>query len=463
MTESDRSPAGICRVGPLSGETTWSLMCRLAARYGQEPGFLLGHWRWKNHQPRHPGGALRADAEVLLSPVGRAVLAGLSRVDEENLSHALPSWDSNEDGLTAQESADDPQALWRVGGAVIGPVAFGCRLCTAQRTGQPVRAVRYAERWERVCRRHGRWLLDADADQPLENLDLRRVPEVVGAQRRWGGVARRAWRAGVAPAEVFGLARAVVCRWWEHSLHWEQEQTWPRRLEQVAGRGVRGDADRWRAIGRDAVVFPEIVALANVLLDPAAEELAWTDSGRAGLPRPLPGESRFERHLGEQVGRPWLGPLVATDGGPLITWKAAVIRWRWHTRVDPYDAGPWRVRADQQPPTMAALLVSRPGRRPRAVPVRTGAPSCHPNNACASPASSRPPGKNCSSCAARTRAGRTADAARLLLQRLSHSIELLDQALRETALAAVTAGVALHDVEQWAGIADSLPQDEGGQ
>ncbi|MGA5042061.1 hypothetical protein ACPCA8_34285 [Streptomyces capoamus] len=33
-----------------------------------------------------------------------------------------------------------------------------------------------------------RWLLDADADQPLEHLDLRGVPEVAAARRRWAGV-----------------------------------------------------------------------------------------------------------------------------------------------------------------------------------------------------------------------------------------------------------------------------------
>lgn len=438
-------------MGPLKRETTWSMICRIADRYGQEPSCLLGHWRWRNHQPRHPGGALRADAEVLLSPMGRTALAGLCKVDEETLRHALPSWDSNEDELSAQEEADAPQALWRAGGAVVGPVAFGCRLCTARRTGQLVRTVRYAERWERVCGRHGRWLLDADADQHLENLDLRTSPEVVGAQRQWREVSRRARRAGVEPAEVFGMARAVVCQWWEHSLHWEQERIWPRRLEQVAGRGARGDVDRRRAIGRDAVVFPEIVAVANVLLDPAAEELAWTDSGRAGLPRPLPGESRFGRHLGEQVGRPWLGPLAAPDGGPLITWKAAVIRRRWHTRVDPYDAGPWRVRADQQPPTMAALL--REQTREKA------AGGSGTNWRSTVPPEQRMFITNLIEAAQDellqlrgAHQGRTADAARLLLQRLGHSIDLLDQALRETALAAVNAGVALHDVEQWAGL-----------
>ncbi|MGK5734313.1 DNA-binding protein, partial [Streptomyces sp. URMC 124] len=104
--------------------------------------------------------------------------------------------------------------MWRVGGAVAGPVAFGCRLCAARRTGAAVRVMRYTQRWERVCIRHGRWALDADADQKLEHLDLGGIPEVAAAQRRWWGVARRAARAGTDPGEVFGLAYAVVARWW---------------------------------------------------------------------------------------------------------------------------------------------------------------------------------------------------------------------------------------------------------
>ncbi|GCD97094.1 hypothetical protein EHYA_04781 [Embleya hyalina] len=105
--------------------------------------------------------------------------------------------------------------MWRVGGAVVGPVAFGCRLCTARRTGRPVRVVRYAARWERACARHARWSPDADADGVPEYLELHEVPEVVRAQRRWAGVARRAARGGVDPEAVFGVARAVVCRRWE--------------------------------------------------------------------------------------------------------------------------------------------------------------------------------------------------------------------------------------------------------
>lgn len=39
-------------------------------------------------------------------------------------------------------------------------------------------------------------------------------------------------------------------------------------------------------MGRDAVVFPEVVAVADALLDPAMAQLAWADSG-AGRPRAL--------------------------------------------------------------------------------------------------------------------------------------------------------------------------------
>ncbi|MEU2556446.1 hypothetical protein ABZ589_33020 [Streptomyces sp. NPDC013313] len=119
---------------------------------------------------------------MLLNASGRRLLAGMCGAEEAVLAQALPSWAAEDAKLRAE--VGDPVGLWRVGGAVAGPVAFGCRLCTARRTGAAVRVVRYAPRWEWVCVRHGRWLLDADANQPLEHLDLRDLPEVVAAQRR---------------------------------------------------------------------------------------------------------------------------------------------------------------------------------------------------------------------------------------------------------------------------------------
>jgi hypothetical protein len=121
---------------------------------------------WRNYQPGHDGGGARADAEVLLNAAGRQLLADLCGVEDNVLARALPSWEQEDTKLPAEEDAV-PAAAWRIGGAVAGPVAFGCRLCTARRTGTAVRMVRYAPLWSRVCVRHGRWLQDADADQPL--------------------------------------------------------------------------------------------------------------------------------------------------------------------------------------------------------------------------------------------------------------------------------------------------------
>lgn len=188
--------------------------------------------------------------------------------------------------------------------------------------------MRYTPRRERVHVRHGRWLLDADADQPLEHLDVQELPEVAAAQRRWTHAGRRAERAGAEPERVFALAHAVVARWWERVLHWERDAVWPRRLHQVAGgnAGNRAGAVADRGPGRRRL--PEVVTVADALLDPVMAELVWRDSG-AGRPRPLPAVGSFCRRLGERVGRGWLGPLAATDyGGPLASWMGAVIRIR---------------------------------------------------------------------------------------------------------------------------------------
>jgi hypothetical protein len=116
---------------------------------------------------------------------------------------------------------------------------------------------------------------------------------------------------------VFAPAHAVVARWWEEALHWEREEAWPHRLHRVAGGNAGTDLQRWRSVGRDPVILPEVVAVTDALLDPAMAELAWADSG-ARRPRPLPADGAFCRRLGERVERTWLGPLSAVDyGGPL--------------------------------------------------------------------------------------------------------------------------------------------------
>ncbi|WP_248512241.1 hypothetical protein [Streptomyces sp. D2-8] len=102
-------------------------------------------WQWRNYQPRHEGGG-RDDAEVLLNAPGRQLLAELCGVEEDVLARTLPSWRQEDAKLPAGPDAV-PAAAWRIGGAVAGPVAFGCRLCAARRTGTVVRVVRYTPLW----------------------------------------------------------------------------------------------------------------------------------------------------------------------------------------------------------------------------------------------------------------------------------------------------------------------------
>ncbi|NEB18741.1 DNA-binding protein [Streptomyces coelicoflavus] len=457
---------GIFRVVPLPGETTWSLMVRIAARYGMEAKTLRSGWKWHNSAPTYDTGGQRADAEVLFNAAGRRFLADVSGVAPGVLTRALPSWEQEGARLLAGKDAAGPATAWRAGGALVGPAAFGCRLCTARRTGEAVRAVRYVPRWRRVCVRHARWLLDADADLPLEHLDLRGVPEVVAAQRGWPGVARRAVRAGVEPERVFALAHAVVARWWEQAYGWEREKIWPRRLHQVAGGDAGGDLERWRIVGRDAAVFPEVVAVADALLEPAMAELVWADSG-AGRPRALPADGAFCRRLGERVGRGWLGPLAATDhGGPLIAWMGSVIRLRRGAGGPPgYDNDPWWLRREHQAATMAGQL--------RVLGKEKKAPGSGTMWRATVPAEQRRLITSTLDSAEEqllqlrgVQTGPTADVARRLLRGLGHSAGLIENAWKRTALAAVNGGVPLEEVAQWVNMPAAVLRDmltAGGQ
>ncbi|WP_425315800.1 TnsA-like heteromeric transposase endonuclease subunit [Streptomyces olivoreticuli] len=267
------------------------------------------------------------------------------------------------------------------------------------------------------------------------------------AQRSWWGVVRRAARAGVDAGEVFGLAYAVVARWWEGAYGWEQEEIWPRRLHQVAGGDAGSDLEWWRAVGRDAVIFPEVVAVADALLDPVMAQLVWADSG-GERPRALPADGQFCRRLGERLGKQWLGPLIAVDYGcPLLAWMGSVIRLRRHPggRPGPYarfDENPWWVRQEHRPSTMAAGL--------RVLSREKKAPGSGTNWRAVVPAEQRFLITNLLGEAEEqlqqlhgAQVGTTAEVARSMLEGLSRGSDLLDQVLLRVMVAAVNAGVRL--------------------
>ncbi|MET9181874.1 DNA-binding protein [Kitasatospora aureofaciens] len=414
---------------------------------------MLTHWQWRGRRPRHESGALRADAEVLLDAAGRRVLAGLCGVGEEVLGRALPAWGLEDEKLATRTAGGGSGAVWRVGGAV----AFGCRSCAARRAGAPVLVVRYAQRWERVCVRHGQWLLDADADQALEHLDLRGLPEVVEAQRRWARVARRAVRAGAGPGEVFSVARAVVCQWWEQALGWEPERIWPARLHALAGGDAGPEFWWWRAVAREAATFPEVVTVAGALVDPVVAELVWQDSGAERI-RPFPPDGEFARELGRRLARPWLGEVGAVPGSSALTawWGALVRRRRGAGQSGERALDPWWVRREDQPVSMAAQLRKLAQRAEGTISWRSAVPAGEREriarlirDAAESLDASYPDGS-----------GRVAAVSRDLVQALARSAELVDQALLETAAAALRAGVPLQALSDWSGIpAEDLRTD----
>ncbi|WP_406002428.1 hypothetical protein [Streptomyces sp. NBC_00829] len=131
---------------------------------------------------------------------------------------------------------------------------------------------------------------------------------------------------------------------------------WPYRLHQLAGGSVGGELAWWRIVGRDAAVFPEVVAVAGALLEPAPTELAWRASGGT-RPRVRGGDDPLCHRLGERVDRNWLGPLAAADyGGPLSGWRGAIVRARRGGGPPGWRDDPWHLKLEQQPETMAGQL-----------------------------------------------------------------------------------------------------------
>ncbi|MEV2257008.1 hypothetical protein AB0I94_41830 [Streptomyces sp. NPDC050147] len=223
------------------------------------------------------------------------------------------------------------------------------------------------------------------------------------------------------------------------------------------------DLERWRVVGRDPVIFPEVVAVADALLDPVMTDLVWADSG-GERPRPLPADGEFFRRLGERVGRPWLGPVVAVDyGNPLIVWMGTVVRLRRRPEglVGPYarfDQNLWWVRQEHQPSTMAAGL--------RVLGREKKMPGSGTNWRAAVPAEQRFVITNLLGEVEEqlqqlggAQVGTTAEVTKSLLEGLSRGADLLDQVLLRVMVAAVNAGVRMEEAARWA----RLSEEEAGE
>ncbi|WP_260609338.1 helicase associated domain-containing protein [Streptomyces sp. WAC 01325] len=303
------------RLAPLQGETNLSYLDRLADRYRLGvrdliPALLqVGGGLFKGY---------RTDGEIYLNAEARARVSGFSRVPGVILQRALPAW-------TAREPVS-PGGAGAAGrfrfGVVVPAAGEGCRLCTVARTGRAKPARVYLKPHTRICPRHRRWMLGTHwldgAPAGTEQIDLTGLPEMLSAHRRH--LKLLGHRPGA--VEAFEVAHAVVVSWW--AQQWPEEEQWPRRALRLAPPGT--DPGWWRLLARDAVTYPEAVALTSVLTDERTRQQLLADTG-GHLPHTLAHTPALVAQLARATKRPWLAERIAsTSAGPLLLWVQHCVR-----------------------------------------------------------------------------------------------------------------------------------------
>jgi Helicase associated domain len=343
-------PLGAVRVAPLSGEVTLSFVGRVASRYRLTAKELVGALVDVRRRPNLY--TVRPDSEVIFNTEARAVLAAFCRMPEEHLHRALPTWDT---ALPPGKPGSGPTA-WVRTADIIAPTGPGCRACTATATKGREEARRYLLPHSRVCATHQCWMLETPAADGTSTgpgqLDLRNTPHMVAAQRRHIRLLRRYPHT----AEAFTTAQAILASWW--GAPWPEETVWPERLRQM----THGDA-AWRDAARDAVSYPEAVALTAFLADPRVQEQLLADAG-THQPHALADVPRFVGELARRLERPWLaGHLGALTTGPLNTWVRACIRTRAGHK--PKTRSMWHIPPPHRPAPISRILAeSRPADEP---------------------------------------------------------------------------------------------------
>ncbi|MFD8261610.1 Helicase associated domain protein [Streptomyces griseoluteus] len=306
---------GPVRLAPLQGETNLSYLDRLADRYRLGVRDLIPSLL-------HVGGALfkgyRTDGELYLNTEARARISAFCRVPDDVLERALPAWAAQEPFAPHGEGA---AGRFRFG-SVVPAAGEGCRLCTAVRTGRTKTARVYLKPHTRICPRHRRWMLGTHwvggAPARTEQIDLARLPELLAAHRRHLELLRHR----PDTAKAFEVAHAVVVFWW--AQQWPEEEPWPHRALQLAPPGA--DPGWWRLLVRDAVTYPETVALTSVLTGERTRQRLLDDTG-GHLPHTLAHTPGLVTQLAHATRRPWLAERIAsTSAGPLLLWAQHCVR-----------------------------------------------------------------------------------------------------------------------------------------
>ncbi|MET8647615.1 transposase [Streptomyces sp. NPDC004074] len=207
-------------------------------------------------------------------------------------------------------------------------------------------------------------MLDVGDGHALEFLNVASLEDLAAAQARWPRVARHAMRAGVEPAAVFTVARAIVCRWWQLDDFWQRERVWGQRLERIAAQTARAFQASptwpiawWRLVARDAVVFPELVTVAAALLDPSLQQLVVGRSDGRPLVRRPGQDGKFVAALSARLERGWLNEVEQPErSGALQAWMSGLVSEYRSLSSPATHRGMWWVRAAHRPVEVGAGL-----------------------------------------------------------------------------------------------------------
>lgn len=259
---------------PARHETLASYLDRLAALHGMPVREL-----WDAVSSPVQGTKRRAvDGHAMAALTGRPI---------QHLAAALPQ---------LRDPAPD-WAAWR------HEPQPGCLRCDARHDGGPVQRLLPHHRY--VCPKHWYWIGPPDIGQAATPFgeDLR---ELVDAQTRHR---RLALRHGPAAAFDAVLTGFLVCGhlWQNHQEHAALSvEQWKRRAEHLIP--VNSELSRFSASRVFAAVYPEAVALAALIADPAWRSLA---SG---------GDDARNAFLTEVNRRLNLAPHYPEDGDPIRHW-----------------------------------------------------------------------------------------------------------------------------------------------
>jgi hypothetical protein len=333
--------AGVWRVAPVQGEMTQSFLGRLAARYGMEIKELLPAVADAGGRSNVMG-RVRPDSEVYLNEEARDRIAVLCRVAPCLLHKALPAWAQEE---PRRRFATGPAAQFHHTPEMVLPWGPACPECAVRRSGRLEGMRVYLQPGQRVCGLHHVWLMQVPG---MAGCVVALPPGElwVQAQKRH----RKLLRRGAAAVGAFDVAQAVTGSWWQR--RWSREQLWPARLRALWESRVEWET--WQVVAREAVTYPDTVALAALLADGAFRRRVVAEA-RGGVPFRLADMPSLPEAVACCLRRPWLAEeLAAQTSGPLFTWAHQCVRA--HRGGQAAERDIWAVASAHRPRPVAVEL-----------------------------------------------------------------------------------------------------------